>query len=356
MDTPEGDGIFAYGCVEVSRITAGLTRGKAKLLNILVTGGAGYIGSHVCKALSKRGFFPVVYDSLIRGHRSLVKWGDLVCADIRDRRALQDAFERYKPAAVLHFAALAYVGESVTEPAPYFEVNTGGTIQLLSVMLDYGVKRIVFSSSCATYGIPAFLPIIEGTPQAPTNPYGHSKLFIEDILQAYSQAYGFRAIILRYFNACGADPEGEIGEIHQPEPHLVPRCLMAASGSGEMQLEIYGTDYATRDGTCVRDYIHVSDLADAHLAALEYLLDGGNTVALNLGIGCGFTVREVIRSVERITNRTLLVQECSRRAGDPPELIADSSLARTVLSLQCHFSDLDEMIQTAWEWHQKRIS
>jgi UDP-glucose-4-epimerase GalE len=310
----------------------------------------------VCKALSKRGFFPVVYDSLVRGHRSLVKWGDLVSADIRDRKTLQETFERYKPAAVLHFAALAYVGESVNEPAPYFEVNTVGTIELLSVMLDYGVKRIVFSSTCATYGSPTFLPITEGTPQAPTNPYGHSKVFTERILQVYSQTYGLRATILRYFNACGADPEGEIGEIHQPEPHLVPRCLMAASRSGQMPLQIYGTDYATRDGTCVRDYIHVSDLADAHLAALEYLLNGGNTVALNLGIGTGFTVREVIRSVERITNRALVVQECPRRGGDPPELIADASLARTILGLRCHFNDLDEMIQSAWKWHQKRIS
>jgi UDP-glucose-4-epimerase GalE len=253
---------------------------------------------------------------------------------------------------VLHFAALAYVGESVHDPAPYFETNTGGTIQLLGAMLEHGVTRIVFSSTCATYGNPASVPISEQSPQAPTNPYGVSKLLVERILQVYSEAYGLRAMMLRYFNACGADPGGEIGEMHAPEPHLIPRALMAAAGREEA-LEIYGTDYPTRDGTCVRDYIHVTDLARAHIAALQLLLANGPTLALNLGIGQGFTVREVVRSVERVTGRKLHVQEAGRRAGDPPELIADGSLAVKVLGLQPEFTDLDAIVKTAWTWHQK---
>jgi UDP-arabinose 4-epimerase len=241
-----------------------------------VTGGAGYIGSHACKQLAASGFHPVVYDSLVRGHRCLVKWGDLVEGDIRDRALLKDTFQRYRPEAVLHFAALAYVGESVLDPAPYFETNIGGTIQLLAAMMEHGVARIVFSSTCATYGNPESVPISEQSPQAPTSPYGVSKLVVERILQVYSQAYGLRAMMLRYFNACGADPEGEIGEMHTPEPHLIPRALMVAA-SREGALDIYGTDYPTRDGTCIRDYIHVADLARAHLAALRLLLEHGPT-------------------------------------------------------------------------------
>ncbi len=321
-------------------------------MNVLVTGGAGYIGSHCCKLLAANGFQPVVYDSLIRGHRSLVKWGDLAVGDLADREALAGAFRRYRPVAVLHFAALAYVGESVTEPAKYFMTNTAGTLHLLAVMLEHDVKKIVFSSTCATYGAPAIVPITEQTPQAPTNPYGMSKLFVERILQAYSAAYGLRAVMLRYFNACGADPDGELGELHDPEPHLIPRALLATTG-GETTLDIFGTDYPTRDGTCVRDYIHVADLADAHLAALRLLLDGGETMALNLGIETGFTVREVIRSVERVTGRGVSIREAVRRAGDPPELVADGSLAGKVLGFRPKFRDLDAIIQTAWDWQRK---
>ena len=320
-------------------------------MNILVTGGAGYIGSHACKALSANGFQPVVYDSLVRGHRFLVKWGDLVVGDLHDTEVLGDVFRRYRPEAVLHFAAFAYVGESVEHPEKYFHNNVVGTLNLLRVMREHAVSNIVFSSTCATYGAPRSLPITESSEQMPTSPYGVSKLMVEQILRAYSDAYGLRAMMLRYFNACGADPAGETGELHDPEPHLIPRVLAAASGGLE-ELEIFGTDYPTRDGTCVRDYIHVSDLADAHVAALRVLLAGGETRALNLGIGTGFTVREVIRAAERVTGQSLMVRESPRRAGDPPELVADSSLAASVLGWRPRFTDIDEMIQTAWNWHK----
>jgi UDP-arabinose 4-epimerase len=322
-------------------------------LNILVTGGAGYIGSHACKALAANGFQPVVYDSLVRGHRSLVKWGELVVGDLHDSAVLDDAFRRYRPEAVLHFAAFAYVGESVEHPEKYFHNNVVGSLNLLRVMREHTVRNIVFSSTCATYGAPRSLPITESLEQIPTSPYGVSKLMVEQILRAYSDAYGLRAMILRYFNACGADPAGETGELHDPEPHLIPRVLEAAAGDLET-LEIFGTDYPTRDGTCVRDYIHVSDLADAHVAALRVLLAGGETKALNLGIGTGFTVREVIRAAERVTGRSVKVRESPRRPGDPPELVADSSLAASVLGLRPRFTGIDEMIQTAWNWHKLR--
>jgi UDP-glucose-4-epimerase GalE len=321
-------------------------------LNILVTGGAGYIGSHACKALAANGFQPVVYDSLVRGHRSLVKWGDLIVGDLHDTETLAGVFRRYQPAGVLHFAAFAYVGESVEHPQKYFHNNVGGSLQLLRVLLEHGTPPIVFSSTCATYGIPRSLPITETSEQDPTNPYGLTKLMVEKILRAYSEAYGLRAMILRYFNACGADPTGEIGELHDPEPHLIPRVLQAAAGNLEA-LEIFGTDYPTRDGTCVRDYIHVSDLADAHVAALRLLLAGSETRALNLGIGTGFTVREVIRAAERVTGRSIAVRESPRRPGDPPELVANSSLAATVLGLRPRFTNIEEMIQTAWAWHNR---
>lgn len=321
-------------------------------MNILVTGGAGYIGSHACKALAANGFQPVVYDSLVRGHRSLVKWGDLIVGDLHDREALAKVFRQYEPQGVLHFAAYAYVGESVEHPQKYFHNNVGGSLQLLRVMLEHGIPPIVFSSTCATYGVPLSLPITESSEQKPTNPYGLSKWMVEKVLQAYSEAYGLRAMMLRYFNACGADPAGETGELHDPEPHLIPRVLQAAAGDLEM-LEIFGTDYPTRDGTCVRDYIHVSDLADAHVAALRVLLDGGATKALNLGIGTGFTVREVVLAAERVTGRRIGLRESPRRAGDPPELVADSTLAANLLGFQPRFTDIDEMIRTAWTWHSR---
>jgi len=321
-------------------------------LNILVTGGAGYIGSHACKALAANGFQPVVYDSLVRGHRSLVKWGDLIVGDLHDAETLAGVFRRYQPAGVLHFAAFAYVGESVEHPQKYFHNNVAGSLQLLRVLLEHGTPPIVFSSTCATYGIPRSLPITETSEQDPTNPYGLTKLIVEKILRSYADAYGLRAMILRYFNACGADPAGEIGELHDPEPHLIPRVLQAAAGNLEA-LEIFGTDYPTRDGTCVRDYIHVSDLADAHVAALRLLLAGSETRALNLGIGTGFTVREVVRAAERVTGRPVRVKESPRRPGDPPELVANSSLAASVLGGRPRITNIEEMIQTAWAWHNR---
>jgi UDP-glucose-4-epimerase GalE len=253
----------------------------------------------------------------------------------------------------LHFAAFAYVGESVEHPEKYFHNNVGGSLSLLRVMNECGVRQIVFSSTCATYGTPATLPITEASPQVPTNPYGLSKVMVEQILQSYSQAYGLRAVILRYFNACGADPDGEIGELHDPEPHLIPRVLQVTAGELG-SLEIFGTDYPTRDGTCVRDYIHVSDLADAHVAALRVLLEDCKTTALNLGVGTGFTVREIIHAAERVTGRKVTLRESARRTGDPPELVADSSLAAEVLGWRPRFTDIGEMIQTAWTWHTRK--
>jgi UDP-arabinose 4-epimerase len=321
-------------------------------MNILVTGGAGYIGSHVAKQLAKSGFSPVVFDSLVRGHREAVRWGPLETGDIRDEAGLDAVFRRHRPEAVLHFAALAYVGESMADPAPYFETNVGGTIQLLRVMRKHGVDRIVFSSSCATYGIPQALPITEDTPQNPMNHYGRSKLIGEQMLRAYSDAYGIRAAMLRYFNACGADPEGELGELHDPEPHLIPRVLMAAAGEID-HLQIFGDDYPTPDGTCVRDYIHVADLAAAHVAALQYLAGGGGTVALNLGTGKGLSVRQIVDAAMDVTGRPVPVQVCPRRPGDPPELVASGSLAERVLGVRPEYSDLRTILQTAWDWRLK---
>jgi UDP-arabinose 4-epimerase len=321
-------------------------------MNILVTGGAGYIGSHVAKQLSAAGFRPIVYDSLVRGHRSAVRWGELIVGDIRDEVALEAAFRRHRPEAVLHFAALCYVGESMLDPAPYFETNVAGTVQLLSVMRKCDVNRIVFSSSCATYGIPPALPITEETPQNPVNPYGWTKLAGEQALKAYSHAYGLRGVMLRYFNACGADPEGELGELHDPETHLIPRVLMAAAGEIK-SLEIFGDDYPTADGTCVRDYIHVSDLANAHVAALRYLLDGGATAAFNLGTGQGLSIRQIIRAVEEVTGRKVPASICPRRPGDPPELVASGRLAEQALGVEPVSSDLRTIIRTAWDWRLK---
>ena len=284
---------------------------------VLVTGGSGYIGSHTCKALSAAGFLPVAYDKLIYGHRYAVKWGPLEIGDIRDRARLDEILVKYQPVAVLHFAAFAYVGESVLEPGKYYMNNVAGTLELLEAMRARLIHSIVFSSTCATYGIPVEQPITEQMRQEPVNPYGRSKLMIERILADYSTAYGTRSVALRYFNACGADPNGETGEDHEPETHLIPRGLMAAAGEIP-HLDLYGTDYDTPDGTCIRDYIHVSDLADAHVRALQYLIEGGKTTAFNLGTGHGFSVRNVIETIERVTGRKVPVKEMPQRPGDPP--------------------------------------
>lgn len=317
---------------------------------VLITGGAGYIGSHSAKALARAGFYPVVVDDLRTGHRSAVRWGPFVEADLADKVALNKVFETFPISAVIHFAGSAYVGESMDAPQLYFRNNVGSTLSLLESMLDYGVKRIVFSSSCATYGHPRAIPITEEHPQQPVNPYGESKLMVEKILFWYARAYGLQHTILRYFNAAGADPDGELGELHEPEPHLIPRVIAAALGSLPA-VQVYGTDYDTIDGTAVRDYIHVTNLAEAHVAALRYLESGGAPTALNLGTGTGHSVRQVISAVEHASGRKVPFQDLPRRAGDPAELVADAREAMRRLAWTPRYSDLRSIVQTAWNWH-----
>jgi UDP-arabinose 4-epimerase len=317
---------------------------------ILVTGGAGYIGSHACKALARAGYEPVTYDSLVRGHRAAVRWGPLVEGDLADRALLVATLKRHRIAAVMHFAAFAYVEESVREPALYFRNNVINTLGLFEAMRETDVGRIVFSSTCATYGVPERVPIAEDTPQRPVNPYGEGKLMVERALRWLDPAYGFRYASLRYFNAAGADPDGEIGEDHEPETHLIPLILQTALKQ-RAQIAVYGTDYPTPDGTAVRDYIHVQDLAEAHVRALQYLEGGGASVALNLGTGSGHSVRETIASAERVTGLAIPKRDAERRAGDPPALVADARRARDVLGWQARLSDLDTIMATAWAWH-----
>jgi UDP-glucose-4-epimerase GalE len=322
---------------------------------ILVTGGAGYIGSHACKALAKAGFTPIAYDSLVYGHREAVRWGPLVEADLADRAVLAETLRRYEIAAVMHFAAFAYVGESMTKPELYFNNNVVNTIGLLDALLAAQVRHIVFSSTCATYGTPDTVPITEETPQRPVNPYGETKLMIERALHWYGQAHGLRYAALRYFNAAGADPDGEIGEEHDPETHLIPLILDAAAGK-RAEIGIFGIDYPTPDGSAIRDYIHVQDLAEAHVAAIAHLAAGGESIALNLGTGSGHSVREVIDAAERITGRHIPRRETGRRPGDPAALVADAGKARRAIGWTAKVSDLDSIIGTAWRWHQRPIA
>ena len=320
--------------------------------SILVTGGAGYVGSHACKALAQAGYRPVVYDNLARGHREAVCWGPLVEGDLHDAARLIAALNEHQITAVMHFAAFAYVGESVEDPETYYRNNVGGTLALLAAMRIASISTIVFSSTCAVYGIPDRVPIAETTSKGPLNPYGETKLAIERTLHWYAAAYGLRYMALRYFNAAGADPEGEIGEDHEPETHLIPRVLRAALGTGD-PVEVYGNDYPTADGTAIRDYIHVADLADAHVRALGYLAAGGESAALNLGTGQGCSVRQVIAAVERIATRPVPFREAPRRPGDPPELVADPALARARLAWRPQHSDLDTIIRTALAWERR---
>ena len=318
---------------------------------ILVTGGAGYIGSHAAKALACAGYEPVTYDNLGRGHRDAVRWGPLVVGDLADRALLVETMRRHQVAAVMHFAAFAYVGESVSEPELYFRNNVANSLTLLEAMGEAGVRHIVFSSTCATYGLPEKMPIAEETPQHPVNPYGESKLMIERMLHWLGPARGLAHVALRYFNAAGADPEGEIGENHDPETHLIPLVLLTALGQ-RPAIDIFGTDYPTPDGTAIRDYIHVQDLADAHALALAHLLKGGASLALNLGTGAGHSVRAVIETAERVTGRMIARREVARRAGDPPSLVADARKARELLGWTPRLSGLDDIIASAWAWHQ----
>lgn len=320
--------------------------------SILVTGGAGYVGSHACKALAAAGYLPVVYDNLSRGHREAVRWGPLIEGDLHDRARLIEALRAQQIAAVMHFAAFAYVGESVGNPELYYRNNVGGTLALLDAMRAAGVETIVFSSTCAVYGVPDALPIRETTAKAPLNPYGETKLAIERALHWYGAAYRMRYAALRYFNAAGGDPDGEIGEDHEPETHLIPLVLRAALGRGD-PVQIYGTDYPTPDGTAIRDYIHVMDLADAHVRALGHLAAGGDSLALNLGTGSGHSVREVVAAAERVGGRPVPRREAARRPGDPPELVADPTLARARLGWQPRLSDLDTIIRTALAWETR---
>jgi len=320
---------------------------------VLVTGGAGYVGSHVCKALARAGYLPVVYDNLSRGHAWAVKWGPLERGDLMNAARLSAVLRKHRPLAVLHFAALAYVGESVADPLRYYRNNVGGTINLLQAMRETAVSRIVFSSTCAVYGAPIVVPIPENHPQAPLNPYGHSKRMIEQMLADAAAAHGLNSVSLRYFNAAGADPDGDVGEDHYPETHLIPLALEAAAGL-RPRLVIHGTDYATRDGTCIRDYVHVADLADAHVLALRYFARKPGAAAFNLGNGGGFTVREVIAAAERVAGRKIPLRAGPRRPGDPPALVANAAAARRKLGWNPRYRELEAIIATAWRWLQSR--
>jgi UDP-arabinose 4-epimerase len=323
--------------------------GRPDRTTILVTGGAGYIGSHTCKALAAKGFVPVTYDNLSCGHRWAVRWGPFIQGDLADVVLLETVLREYNIKAVIHFAAFAYVGESMRDPGKYFQNNIVNSLNLLQAMQKAGIDRLVFSSSCATYGIPDELPINESHRQAPVNPYGESKLFVERALHWYDQAHELRSMALRYFNAAGADPEGEIGEEHDPETHLVPLVIQAALGR-RSSIEIFGVDYPTKDGTAVRDYVHVTDLANAHVAALGYLISGGSSDVINLGTGHGYSVKEVISAVEDIAGRRVPAISANRRLGDPPELIADAAKARSIIQWIPQYSALETIVETAWRW------
>ena len=323
---------------------------------ILVTGGAGYIGSHTVLALKQAGFDVIILDNLVYGHRDLVEkvlQVELVVGDTGDRPLLDDLFKTHDIAAVIHFSAYAYVGESVTDPAKYYRNNVLGTLTLLEAMLAASVKTFVFSSTCATYGVPEVVPIPEDHPQNPINPYGATKLMVERILSDFDVAYGFKSVRFRYFNAAGADPNGRLGEDHNPETHLIPLVLQTALGKRE-SISVFGTDYPTADGTCIRDYIHVSDLADAHVLGLEYLLKGGDSEVFNLGNGNGFSVKEVIETAKQVTGKDIKVVECDRRPGDPPALIGSGDKAKKILGWHPQYSSLKEIITHAWQWHQSR--
>jgi UDP-glucose 4-epimerase len=324
--------------------------------SILVTGGAGYIGSHTVLALKQAGYDVVILDNLVYGHRELVEkvlQVELVVGDTNDRPLLDDLFKTRKFEAVMHFSAYAYVGESVTDPAKYYRNNVVGTLTLLEAMLAASINKFVFSSTCATYGVPEVLPIPENHPQNPINPYGATKLMVERILADFDVAYNFKSVRFRYFNAAGANPEGLLGEDHNPETHLIPLVLLTALGKREF-ISIFGNDYSTPDGTCIRDYIHVNDLADAHVLGLEYLLKGGDSEVFNLGNGSGFSVREVIAAAQTVTGLPIPVKECDRRPGDPPVLIGSAEKARNILGWQPQYPSIQDIVSHAWQWHQQR--
>jgi len=321
-------------------------------MRVLVTGGAGYIGSHTAMALAREGYEPVVLDNLSTGHRRVVKWGPLVEGDLSDTELVTRVIKQYSIEAVMHFAASLLVGESMTQPRKYFWNNVVNTLRLLDTMLETGVKHIVFSSSAATYGYPQTIPIPESHPALPVNPYGETKLCMERAMQWYGEAYDLRWMALRYFNASGADPDGVIGEEHNPETHLIPLVIQAALGK-RPQVDVYGTDYPTPDGTAIRDYIHVVDLAEAHVGVLRHLLGGGECGPLNLGTGEGHSVRAVIQAVGKFSGGEVPFRDAPRRAGDPPVLVADPSKARKLLGWEPKNSSLDAIVSSAWQWHSQ---
>lgn len=317
---------------------------------VFVTGGAGYVGSHCCKAFANAGWNVVVFDNLSRGWREMVRWGDLIEGDILDLESLKAAMARVKPDAVAHFAAFAYVGESVEEPGMYYRNNSLGTLNILDAMRANAIRNIVFSSTCATYGVPVRTPIDEEHPQSPINPYGWSKFIVEKMLADYSVAHGLRYAAMRYFNAAGADPDGTIGERHEPETHVIPLAIRGAL-KNDYTFTIFGNDFDTRDGTGLRDYIHVADLADAHCRALEYLLNGGASDVFNLGTGNGTTVEEIAAAVEYVSGKKLPRKIGPRRAGDPPALVASAEKAERILGWKPQHSDIKNIIASAWRWH-----
>jgi UDP-glucose-4-epimerase GalE len=318
----------------------------------LIVGGAGYIGSQTAKLVARAGLEPVVLDNLVYGHKWAVKWGPLIEGDLADATLVDRVLKEHRVTAVIHFAAYAYVGESVTNPRKYFRNNVANTLNLLDAMVDNGVRDIVFSSTCATYGEPRQVPISEDHPQNPVNPYGESKLAVEKILHWYQGAYALRFAALRYFNAAGADPDGDVGEDHDPETHLIPLAIEAALGR-RPGLDIYGTDYATPDGTAIRDYIHVADLAEAHLLALDRLQGGIARLQLNLGTGRGHSVREVVAAVETVSRRKVPVREVGRRAGDPPALVADARAAAAALGWKPKYPEIATIVEHAFRWHDR---
>ncbi len=317
---------------------------------ILVVGGAGYIGSHINKMLCGKGYQTVVFDNLVYGHREAVIQGILEEGDLADSRRLNEVFEKYEIDTVFHFAAYAYVGESVGNPAKYYNNNVANTLHLLDAMVQHGVRNIIFSSTCASYGVPDTIPITEEMPQRPINPYGASKLMVERILSDYHKAYHLNYCCLRYFNAAGADPDGKLGESHNPETHLIPLVLAAAAGDRE-DIQVFGTDYPTKDGSCIRDYIHVADLADAHFRSMNYLKNRGGSICLNLGNEAGTSVLEVIKAAQNITGQNIPVKLCGRRPGDPPILVGSAEKAKELLGWNPQYGDIQTILRHAWAWY-----
>lgn len=330
-----------------------MTNSNGKVMRVLVVGGAGYIGSHMVKMLLESGHDVITLDNLSSGHRDAVLGGVFVEGNLADNDCLNRVFDEYKPDAVMHFASYIQVGESVRKPDIYYRNNVTNTLNLLDTMLKFDVRKFIFSSTAAVFGEPDYVPIDEAHPNRPLNPYGRSKLMIEHVLADYAKAFDFRSVCLRYFNAAGADPEGLLGERHDPETHLIPLILQAASGRRE-NIQVFGRDYDTPDGTCIRDYIHIVDLCSAHLAALEYLVNGGESDRFNLGNGSGFSVQEVLDAVQKVSGKAVKVIDGPRREGDPARLVADSKRARSILNWKPVYTDLETIVSHAWQWELKQ--